>query len=76
MADPVHAYARMAQLLRLAGALVVIAAGTAVVLALAGRPAGAATALEFAVPLGGAALLVAAVVFVRSRRIRQKQDPS
>ena len=76
MAAPLYFYARIARLLRLAGALATLVAIGAVVLAVAGDLQSAATALQVAVPLGGAALLTAAALFVHSRRQRRQQDPS
>ena len=76
MAAPLQGYVRIARLLRFAGTLAVLAAVAAVVLALAGESRSAEGALQIAVPLGGAALLTAAAVFIQSRRARRHQDPS
>ncbi len=72
MAVPLQRYVRIARLLRIAGALSVIAAITAIVLAFTGDSASARDALQIAVPLGGAALLTAAAFFLQSRRARRQ----
>ena len=68
------AFVRAAWLVRLTGAAAAACALGAVASALTGRTAQARALIGLAVPLGGVALLAAALLFLYARRLRRQQD--